>query len=57
MDNYLSEHFLSTSIIKESGELRNRCVCGMWHLNDENKIDTLVQCEMSLKDGRDSSVK
>lgn len=38
-DNYISVHFYSTSIVKATGELRHRCVCGIWHLNIENKID------------------
>lgn len=37
--HYLSVHFYSTSIVKATGELRHRCVCGIWHLNKENKID------------------
>lgn len=38
-DNHISVHFYSTSIVKATGELRHRCVCGIWHLNRENKID------------------
>ncbi|HEY2811060.1 MAG TPA: nuclear transport factor 2 family protein [Rhabdochlamydiaceae bacterium] len=37
--NYISVHFYSTSIVKKTGELRHRCVCGIWCLNSENKID------------------
>lgn len=37
--NCISVHFYSTSIEKKTGELRHRCVCGIWHLNKENKID------------------
>lgn len=37
--NYISVHFYSTSIEKTTGELRHRCVCGIWRLNKENKID------------------
>jgi hypothetical protein len=36
---YISVHFYSTSIEKNTGELRHRYVCGIWHLNKENKID------------------
>jgi len=38
-DNHISVHFYSTFIVKATGELRHRCVCGIWHLNIENKID------------------
>ncbi|ABS76692.1 nuclear transport factor 2 family protein [Coxiella burnetii] len=38
-DDHISVHFYSTSIVKETGELRHRCVCGIWHLNEEGKID------------------
>lgn len=38
-DNHISVSFYSTSIEKKSGELRHRCVCGIWRLNQENKID------------------
>ncbi|MDN3506684.1 MAG: hypothetical protein P0S96_05600 [Simkaniaceae bacterium] len=38
-DNHISVSFYSTSIEKKSGELRHRCVCGIWRLNKENKID------------------
>ena len=37
--NHIAVHFYSTSIVKQTGELRHRCVCGIWHLNEENKID------------------
>lgn len=37
--NYISVCFYSTSIEKKSGEIRHRCVCGIWRLNQENKID------------------
>ncbi len=37
--NYISVHFYSTSIEKQTGELRHRCVCGIWRLNKENKIN------------------
>jgi len=38
-DNHISVSFYSTSIEKKSGELHHRCVCGIWRLNKENKID------------------
>ncbi|MEM1243364.1 MAG: hypothetical protein AAGG80_00930 [Pseudomonadota bacterium] len=38
-DNHIVVNFYSTSIVKATGELRHRCVCGIWHLNDNNKID------------------
>lgn len=38
-DNHISVHFYSTSIEKKTGELRHRCVCGIWHLNENNQID------------------
>jgi hypothetical protein len=38
-ENHISASFYSTSIFKKTGELRHRCVCGIWHLNDEYKID------------------
>lgn len=37
--NCISVHFYSTSVEKKTGELRHRCVCGIWRLNKENKID------------------
>ena len=37
--NYISVHFYSTSIAKRTGELRHRCVCGIWRLNKENQIN------------------
>ena len=37
--NYISVNFYSTSIERKTGKLRYRCVCGIWHLNRENKID------------------
>jgi hypothetical protein len=37
--DYISVHFYSTSIEKRTGERKHRCVCGIWHLNKENKID------------------
>jgi hypothetical protein len=38
-DNYISVNFYSTSIDKKTGALRHRCVCGIWRLNKENKIN------------------
>ncbi len=38
-ENSISVHFYSTSVEKNTGKLRHRCVCGIWHLNRENKID------------------
>lgn len=38
-DNCISVHFYSTSIDKKTGELKHRCVCGIWQLNDENQIN------------------
>ena len=37
--DYISVHFYSSSIEKSTGEIKHRCVCGIWHLNKENKID------------------
>ncbi|OGO94873.1 MAG: hypothetical protein A3F10_05555 [Coxiella sp. RIFCSPHIGHO2_12_FULL_42_15] len=39
VDNHISVNFYSSSIYKKTGELRHRCVCGIWRLNQENKID------------------
>ena len=38
-DNHISVNFYSSSIIKKTGELRHRCVCGIWRLNENNKIN------------------
>jgi hypothetical protein len=38
-DCYLSVHFYSTSVVKISGELRYRQVCGIWRLNSQKQID------------------
>ena len=38
-ENTISVNFYSSSIVKETGELRHRCVCGIWHLNAAGKID------------------
>lgn len=38
-DDYVSVHFYSTSIVKSTGELRHRSVCGIWHLNQNGQID------------------
>lgn len=38
-DHYISVHFYSTSIEKCTEEIKHHCVCGIWHLNKENKID------------------
>jgi len=38
-DSYISVHFYSSSIDKRSNELKHRCVCGIWHLNSDHKID------------------
>lgn len=38
-DSYISVHFYSSSIDKRTNELKHRCVCGIWHLNAEHKID------------------
>lgn len=37
--DYISVHFYSTSIEKCTGEMKHRCVCGIWRLNKENRID------------------
>jgi hypothetical protein len=37
--DYISVHFYSSSIEKNTGEIKHRYVCGIWHLNKENKID------------------
>lgn len=39
IDNHISVSFYSSSIYKKTGELRHRCVCGIWRLNQDNKID------------------
>jgi len=39
LDNHISVLFCSTSIHKKTGELRHRCVCGIWRLNRDKKID------------------
>ena len=36
---HISVSFYSTSIHKNTGKIHHRCVCGIWHLNQENKID------------------
>jgi hypothetical protein len=38
-DNTISVHFYSSSIDKRTDELKHRCVCGIWHLDNDNKID------------------
>lgn len=38
-DAHISVHFYSTSIVKATNELRHPCVCGIWHLNKDGKID------------------
>ncbi|NGX47166.1 MAG: hypothetical protein K1000chlam3_00538 [Chlamydiae bacterium] len=38
-DNHLSVNFYSSSIDNKTEEKRHRWVCGIWHLNQENKID------------------
>ncbi len=38
-NDHISVHFYSTSIEKRTGEIKHRCVCGIWRLNKENKID------------------
>ena len=38
-DNHISVNFYSSSIDKKTGELRHRCVCGIWRLNQDNKIN------------------
>lgn len=38
-NDYISVHFYSTSIEKRTGEMKHRCVCRIWRLNKENKID------------------
>ncbi len=35
----ISVHFFSTSIDIKTNELKYRCVCGIWQLNNEGKID------------------
>jgi hypothetical protein len=37
--NHISVNFYSTSIERKTGDLHHRCVCGIWRLNKENKID------------------
>lgn len=38
-ESYISVHFYSTSIEASTGKLLHRCVCGIWRLNQEKKID------------------
>lgn len=38
-ENTISVHFYSSSIDKRNGQLKHRCVCGIWHLNEQQKID------------------
>jgi len=38
-DNHISVNFYSSSIYKKTGELRHRCLSGIWALNGENKIN------------------
>ena len=38
-DNHISVNFYSSSIVKETGELRHRSVCGIWRLNENNNIN------------------
>ena len=38
-DNHISVNFYSSSVDSKTGEKRHRWVCGIWHLNRENKID------------------
>lgn len=38
-DNHISVYFYSSSIDKKTGKLKHRCVCGIWRLNEENKIN------------------
>ncbi len=38
-NEYISVHFYSTSIERKTGDLKHRCVCGIWRLNREGKID------------------
>lgn len=39
LDNHISVYFYSSSMDKKTRELRHRCVCGIWHLNRDKKID------------------
>lgn len=36
---HISVNFYSTSIVRETKEVRHRLVCGIWHLNKEDQID------------------
>lgn len=38
-DDHIAAHFYSTSIDKRTNEIRHRCVCGIWHLDNDGKID------------------
>lgn len=38
-DAHISVHFYSTSIVRATDKLRHHCVCGIWHLNEDGKID------------------
>ena len=39
LDNHISVYFYSSSLNKNTGELRHRYVCGIWRLNKDKKID------------------
>ncbi len=38
-DNNISVHFYSSAVNRATGKLHHRCVCGIWHLNEEGRID------------------
>ncbi len=37
--DHISVHFYSTSIDKTTNEIKHRCVCGIWRLDEKGKID------------------
>lgn len=38
-NKHICVNFYSSAIYKKTGELHHRYVCGIWHLNYDNKID------------------
>ena len=38
-DDNISVHFYSSAVNRKTGNLRHRCVCGIWHCNEKGRID------------------
>lgn len=38
-DDNISVHFYSSAVNRETGKRHHRCVCGIWHLSEEARID------------------